>query len=921
MIEDCSAMHKSYSFYWGKTSTTEHEYQASPDYHPLPFHCLDVAAVAETFLRKDDLLETRFKGIADLETILPLIRFFVALHDIGKFSIRFQNLCPVLLWRLQSKQSSLTYSRELHHSRLGFRLWQEELLPGFKDGSIFQFDIPSDSLQWLLNPWFSAITGHHGRPPNWESLNALTLFDKEDLVAAGQFVRDVTELFITSAHVEALLEENDDRLDASTRFSYALAGFTILSDWIGSDERYFQPLPDPSISLEKYYEEFAVPRACRAIDNSGILAASVRNETAFTELFPEIDTPSPLQSFAESIQASPQPHLYIFEDMTGSGKTEAALTAANKLMAAEAGEGLYWALPTMATANAMYARMATAYKRLFSDEAMPSLVLSHSGRHLVDSFQASVGLEDIPANHQSFPEESGQAQCSAWLADNKKKAFLASAGVGTVDQALLSVLPSTHQALRLLGLARGVFVVDEVHAFDPYVHQLLCKLLTFQAAMGGSAILLSATLPMQTRQELVDAFIKGYGGLEQDVTETTYPLITHVSPDSSGEFPLSAREGTERTIYFEPVHSESVLLEELKRVSECGGCACWIRNTVDDALDAYHQLRELFSRQDGLNKDNVYLFHARYAMGDRLSLEQAMLGFFGKHSDEEARRGKILVATQVVEQSLDLDFDLLVSDLAPIDLLFQRTGREHRHAFRVRPAEYSTPRCLVFAPYPDEECGKNWFTDFFPRAGLIYPNHGQLWQTARFLHTNPVVHFPRDSRRALESVYGDQAIDPPEGLQTATMLAEGESRAQCDMALGNALRLNEGYKRTQLQWVDDTVSPTRLGEPTVTFRLARFSNGRIVPWHRGKTVKKSWGLSEIRVMAYRLFDSAPPDNEEEQAARDNALEEMPDKGRYSVLLPLRCIDDRSWEGKGVDGKGRHIRVLYDLHQGILFEEL
>jgi CRISPR-associated endonuclease/helicase Cas3 len=914
-------MHKTYLLYWGKTSSTSQESQTHPEYHPLPFHCLDVAAVAETLLGKDSLIKTRFKRIAELDPILPLIRFFVALHDIGKFSVRFQNLNPFLLRKLQNKQTSLTYSRDLHHSRLGFRLWQDELLPRFKDGSLFQLSIASDSLRWLLNPWFSAVTGHHGRPPNWESMNALTLFEKEDRVAAGQFVRDMAELFSTSKYIETLLEEEDYRLDASTRFSYALAGFTILCDWIGSDERYFFPLPDPGMSLEEYYREFALPRASRAIDDSGILPAPVRNVTSFAELFPEIVTPSPLQSFAESIQASPQQHLYIFEDMTGSGKTEAALIAAHKLMTAEAGEGLYWALPTMATANAMYTRMTTAYKRLFSDDATPSLVLSHSGRHLVDSFQESIGLEDIPSDNQSFPEESGHAQCSAWLADNKKKAFLASAGVGTVDQALLSVLPSTHQALRLLGLARGVLVVDEVHAFDPYVHQLLCKLLTFQAAMGGSAILLSATLPMQTRQELVDAFIRGYGGMEQDVTETSYPLITHVSADSSGEFHLSAREGTERTVYFELVHNEDVLLEELGRISECGGCACWIRNTVDDALDAYHRLWELFSSQDGLDEDNVLLFHARYAMGDRLNLEQAMLEYFGKHSDEEVRRGKILVATQVVEQSLDLDFDLLISDLAPIDLLFQRIGREHRHASRNRPAEYTTPRCLVFSPYPDEGCGKNWFTDFFPRAGLIYPNHGQLWRTARFLLANSTLHFPCDSRRALESVYGDQAVDLPDGLQAATMHAEGEIRAQSDMALGNALRLEEGYKRTQFQWVDDTISPTRLGEPTVTFRLGRVWGGRIAPWHREIIAKKSWGLSEIRVLAYRLSDSAPPETDEEQAARDNALDEMPDQGKYSVLLPMWRIDERSWEGKGVDGNGRHVRVLYDLHRGLLFKDL
>jgi len=913
-------MSKKYFNYWGKTSKNKNDSQGLPDYHLLPYHCLDVAAVASVLLVKNTMIRNRLILVAQVKEVLQLIPFFVALHDIGKFSIRFQNLQPILLWFLQKRKSSLSYSRDLHHSHMGFWLWQKELLKKFKDGSIFNFDVPATSLQWLLNPWFSAVTGHHGRPPNWEPKSALTVFEKEDLVAASNFVRDVAGLFGVSGHIENLLEEDDFRLNASIKFSYALAGFTILSDWIGSDERYFLPLADSTLSLEKYYEEFALPRAAQAVDSSGILAPSARNATAFTDFFPEINTPSPLQSFAESIQVSPLPHLYIFEDMTGSGKTEAALVAANKLMVMGAGESIYWALPTMATANAMYSRMAIAYKRLFSDGAIPSLVLSHSGRHLIDSFQESIGLEEITAGPQNVLEEPGQAQCVAWLADNKKKAFLASVGVGTVDQALLSVLPSTHQALRLLGLAKSVIVVDEVHAFDPYVHSLLCGLLTFQSAMGGSAILLSATLPMQTRQELVDAFIKGYSGVEQDVTDTSYPLVTHVSPDASEEHPLSIREGTEKTVHFEIIHSEEVLFEELKKVVESDGCACWIRNTVDDALDAYHRLRKRFSSQYGLEKDNVHLFHARYAMGDRLDLEQVFLDFFGKNSKRETRKGKILVATQVIEQSLDLDFDLLITDLAPIDLLFQRVGREHRHDFRARPVGYKTPRCLVLSPYPDEKCDKTWFTEFFPRAGLIYPHHGQLWRTAKFLHVNSVLQFPHDSRRALEFVYGNQAIDLPEELQDQAMLAEGERLAQSDMALGNALRLKEGYKRTQLRWVDDTVSPTRLGEPTVTFRLARFSRGRMVPWYGGETIQKSWGLSEIRVLSHRLSDSTPPENQGEQDAREKALEEMPDKGRYSVLLPMRGVDKDVWEGRGLDGKGQNIRVYYDRQQGLLFEK-
>jgi CRISPR-associated endonuclease/helicase Cas3 len=226
----------------------------------------------------------------------------------------------------------------------------------------------------------------------------------------------------------------------------------------------------------------------------------------------------------------------------------------------------------------------------------------------------------------------------------------------------------------------------------------------------------------------------------------------------------------------------------------------------------------------------------------------------------------------------------------------------------------------VLGPSPQEECGTRWFTDFFPRAGLIYPNHGNLWRTARFLRSNPELRFPDDSRRALESVYGEQSLAVPVGLQQNTQKAEGENLSQAAMAVWNALNLHEGYKRTQSQWVDDTVSPTRLGEPTVTFRLGRLSGGSIIPWHHDSTDAKSWGLSEIRLLAYRLIDAGPPENEAERSARDAAIEQMPDGGKFSVLLPMKRIDDRLWQGQGLDSRGAPVRVIYDLARGLLFEE-
>lgn len=904
--------------YWGKTSPSSDKNAHTQIYHPLPYHCLDVAAVAREILEKDPLLRKWLSLNAKIQDLVPLVCFFLALHDLGKFSVRFQNLAPKLLQRLQGRESSLPYSKNLHHTRLGFLLWNETLAQAFHDGTIFDLSMPASKLRKYLNPWFLAITGHHGRPPVQKSESALTLFEPGDVHAAMAFIQDIAALFVQQEHVEQLL--NKEIKEAQTRFSYTLAGFATLCDWIGSDERFFKSEGGLNVSLDSYFLEIALTRAEQAVEASGILGPTVQSETVFQDLFPEINEPSPLQTFAQEVWGDDLPLLLIFEDMTGSGKTEAAFTAASRLMNAGASQSIYWALPTMATANAMYERMADCYQRLFTKDSRPSLVLSHSARQLMDTFQHSIGLENIPAHESNAFEASGQAQCSAWLADNKKKAFWAAVGVGTVDQALLSVLPSNHQALRLIGLGRGIMVIDEVHAFDPYVHKLLCALLSFQAAMGGSAILLSATLPRQTRQELVDAFIQGYDGVEQDVTEDDFPLVTRVSPNLAAEHPVPIRSGTERSMQFELMSDKSRVEQSLIQAARSGACACWVRNTVDDALESFQRLEELFRLEDGLDEANVELFHARYIMGDRIDTERQVLQYFGKDSKPKDRQGKVLIATQVVEQSLDLDFDLLVTDLAPIDLILQRIGREHRHTHRSRPAGYCDPLCIIFAPLPSENCSPNWFAEFFPKAKLIYPNHGQLWRTAKFIQDNLMLYFPNDSRRAIESVYGAEAISFPIDLQKATDEAEGDNLAKSDMALNNALSLKDGYRVTQSQWVEDTVSPTRLGEQTITFRLGIYDQDRIKPLCEADTLARAWGLSEIRVMSYRMYKAVEPENQKEAKTREQAIEDMPDKGKFCVLLPLHLIGNGIWVGKGLDGKGEQVNIIYDSMKGLLFEE-
>jgi CRISPR-associated endonuclease/helicase Cas3 len=285
------------------------------------------------------------------------------------------------------------------------------------------------------------------------------------------------------------------------------------------------------------------------------------------------------------------------------------------------------------------------------------------------------------------------------------------------------------------------------------------------------------------------------------------------------------------------------------------------------------------------------LFHARFALQDRLDIENRVLDAFGPQSTEEQRKGRILIATQVVEQSLDLDFDVLVTDLAPIDLIIQRAGRLCRHTRDVvgnridGPDQRGEPKLFVYAPAPDTETDSQWFTRSFPKAGKVYPHHGQLWLTVALLRAKSQFAMPEDARFLIEGVYGDEAQSGiPEGLQNKSWTAEGDSMAKNSLAGQNALSWDKGYRDVpENRWFDEAVTPTRLGEDRTTVYLARWINGELVPWineglHR-------WQRSAVQV---RRAIAVGEGRYEEISAEviEACKHQLPAKGRWGVVLPL-----------------------------------
>ena len=833
--------------------------------------------------------------------------FLLCLHDIGKFAKRFQAKVPRLYPDCFGDDPARLLTRYDHGSG-GLRLFDV-------DSDLFR--LPEGSRPSVWRPLISAVSGHHGSPPARSSIDesyvSLRLdYGKAGIKAAAEFVKQVRELF------GELPQRPFDRRSIR-RVSFAIAGVAVLADWIGSDQKWF-PYRKPVQDLKTYWE-CVRQRAVRAVDEAGVLPAAISRHLDYGALIgeraPRPIQPSPMQEWACSVGLPPGPALFMIEDETGSGKTEAALMLAHRLMAARRAEGIYVALPTMATANAMFDRLVDAHRRLFAEEAVPSIALVHGAREMHRGFQSAVriaGRSEAAYSGAAQPEGdsdcTASAACAAWIADDRRRAFLADVGAGTVDQALLSVLPSRHQSLRLLGLMRRVLILDEVHAYDAYMQREIEALLEFQAGLGGSAVLLSATLPRFIRTRLADAFAKGLddqsaSSLDGPGALEDYPMATICATGKRTHTKVAGRAGRARRLPVRFLRSPDAALWEVEQASRAGKAVLYIRNTVDDALDAH---TELSAR--GLVPD---LFHARFALVDRLQIERRVVKDYGVAAE---RSGKVLIATQVVEQSLDLDFDALVTDLAPIDLLIQRAGRLWRHEWRRREGR---PELLVVAPEPKLDAKAAWYRDAFPRAAYVYPDHARLWLTARVLEDAGVIASPNGLRDLIEAVYGDCAeACLPLALRDYLVDAEGRAGRERGISTTNVLNLSKGYIRDGGAWDKDVRTPTRLDDdPQVTLRLARVRAGRIEPYAVAAAPDepwRGWRLSELNVSARRISREEIPAEHAAAARTTKEAWTSYDEGKILVVVSEAAGTD-DLVGSGATGS-RAVCLKYNPRVGL-----
>ena len=884
------------SDFWGKAQPAFD----GPEWHPLACHSLDVAAVGHEVLRRHAALARALARLfgCSIGDAIQWTSLLLACHDLGKFAFRFQAKVPELLPECFGGRPDP--APDYDHGAGGLLLY---------DHHPDAFGLARREAG-VWRPLVSAVTGHHGAPPQTTTEGRPALrraFGDRGIDAACAFVGAAMEI-LGCSRPPSLSRKG------AMQASHLVAGLAVLADWIGSAQRWFRYSPPPA-ELAGYWPT-ACERAMRAVAEAGILPGAPAARVDYRSLVGAAPVvPTPMQRWAEATEIPEGPALYILEDETGSGKTEAALMLAHRLMAKGRGEGLYMALPTMATANGMFDRLAGAYRSMFASGSEPSIALAHGGRDMHRGFRDAI-LAGAAETRSVVPcgegAETASAACAAWIADDRRRSFLADAGVGTVDQAILAVLPARHQSLRLLGLSRRILVLDEVHAYDAYMQREIEALLEFQAGLGGSAVLLSATLPTGVRRRLADAFSRGLGDAAGNSEPAQcYPLATVCSARGRVPVPVAANGSRARKLPVRLLRSVDAAIDEVERSASAGQAVLYIRNTVDDALEARAEL--------GARGVDAMLFHARFALGDRLRIERCVTKVFGKASAPLARRGRVLVATQVVEQSLDLDFDAMVTDLAPVDLLVQRAGRLWRHD---RPERAGRPELLVAAPPAAADPDERWYARMFPRAAYVYRDHARLWLTARALEKVGAIASPSGLRELVEAVYGDEAVDDvPEAVLTGIWDADG--RAAAERSFARPLDFGRGYVRDGGAWDSDARTPTRLqDDPQVTLRLARARGSGLRPYAHGDAPDESWRawrLSEVGVPARRVGGEAVP-----PPLRDAAGEVRSQWHRYDdeKLLVVLEGGPESWIGAlgARDGGSGTIEVSYDASTGLRWSD-
>lgn len=508
-----------------------------------------------------------------------------------------------------------------------------------------------------------------------------------------------------------------------------LAGITSVADWIGSGQFFEDPAAPWRESIS------------RALDDAGFVSPSYQPGLTFEQVFGF----SALPAQVRLIEQATAPGVYVLEAPMGLGKTEAALYAAYQVLASGQACGIYFALPTQLTSNKIYERFNNFLAAILTPDCRHRSLLLHSNAWLLE--ETEMGEEGRPGG--------------AWF-NHAKRGLLAPFAVGTIDQALMAAMNVKHGFVRAFGLAGKVVILDEVHTYDAYTGTLLDAAVELLRSLHCTVIILSATLNRERREQL----------LGETLTSDTYPLITAATSGAPlVELPVASSASHRVAIRILEQDKEAIT-EVLERASQ-GQQVLWIENTVGEAQQRY---LDLAARANDLGLA-CGLLHSRFTADDRQRIEGRWVNLFGKPGwNERRQQGRILVGTQVLEQSLDIDADFLVSRFAPSDMLLQRMGRLWRHA--------DTPRV-------DGACCEAWL--LAPDLELAVANPRQAFSSSASVYSSYVLC------RSLEVWQGLNEIKLPEDIrsligQTYALRSEEGDMARWLDELDNGTRWRTGRK-------------------------------------------------------------------------------------------------------------------------------
>ncbi|MDA1165288.1 MAG: CRISPR-associated helicase Cas3' [Planctomycetota bacterium] len=765
---------------WAKLGRDSDAYPSQA--HPVVCHLLDVQHVAEQLWLRSIGGGLQNWLADELQISVAVaggwIAVWVAAHDLGKMSPDFQ---------MKAAKANPSLAPTLESA--GFNCATGPVSKSIPHGQITAVTLPQilEKEFGVPRPLACVVShssgGHHGRFLKTGEQRDLERRLKADPrpIGAGRWDearREAVSILVRNAGIDRRNEWPVQQV--SSAWLMALAGLTTVSDWIGSMLEFFKPA-GVHVDLAEYVP---LSRKCAAaaVDQLGWAGwKAPKRSLSLEELFPVIRQygARPLQTLVEELKPQlAEPSLVLIEAPMGEGKTEAAMALADHWAATCHQRGCYFALPTMATSNQMFGRVREFLEHRYGDRReQVNLLLLHGRASLSEALcELLVAARRVQPSGLSDDAEHHDRSDAAVIASEwftyRKRGLLAPFGVGTIDQTLMAVLRTKHVFVRLFGLAHKTVIIDEVHAYDAYMNELLTLLLRWLRSLGSSVVLLSATLPESTRRRLLAA----YAGCDDpdDCTwdssaNVPYPRLSWIADGT-----VHARQfaATQRVSLRLDRHPDDVTVwgPALNVALRDGGCAAVICNTVAQAQNTYRALSRWFV------PDELDLFHARFPFDEREQREARTLERFGPTDDPRIRPRRVLVATQVIEQSLDLDFDLMLTQHAPADLVLQRAGRLHRHVRvsglpRQRPTGCGDPTLWLLEPLILEDT-----TPDFGSTGYVYDRHVLLrsWLvlTGRVeLRVNEdgsaalvsdSISMPDDIEPLIEAVYAESSECPPD---------------------------------------------------------------------------------------------------------------------------------------------------------------